>query len=96
MALETSSPKEGAVGEQQNETQLTRNEGCMPLRLEAEASGKQDAEVPFTRTITGTSPPQRRRNADMPVGYLGRAAVRREQCDMTAESLNSGTRVGHC
>jgi hypothetical protein len=39
MVLETSSHKEDAVREQQQETQLMRNEGGMPSRLEAEASG---------------------------------------------------------
>lgn len=37
--LETSSHEEEAVGEQQQETQPMRNEGWMPSRLEAEASG---------------------------------------------------------
>jgi hypothetical protein len=45
--------------------------------------------VPFTRVITdviGMSP-WRRWNGNTPVGYLGWAALRREQCDMTAEKL---------
>jgi hypothetical protein len=47
--------------------------------------GQHDVEVQFMKAITditGTSP-QRRRNFDMPVGYSGRAALRREQYDMT-------------
>jgi hypothetical protein len=36
-------------------------------------------------------------NNGMPVGYSGRGAVKREQCDMTHKSLNSGARIdGHC
>jgi hypothetical protein len=43
--------------------------------------------VPFKKTVidvTITSP-WKRRNGDMPVGYSGQAALRREQCDMMAE-----------
>jgi hypothetical protein len=32
--------------------------------------------------------PQKRRNGDTPIGYLGRAALRREQCDVMPESQN--------
>jgi hypothetical protein len=48
--------------------------------------------VPFVRVITditGTLP-WRRRDGGMPVGYLGRAALRIEHCDMTPESWYSG------
>lgn len=38
------------------------------------------------------SPPQRTRNGDTPVDYLGEIALRREQCDVTAESRKSGTK----
>jgi hypothetical protein len=37
--------------------------------------------------------PRRRRNGGTPVGHPGRIAVRREQCDMTPESRNSGARI---
>jgi hypothetical protein len=39
MGLETRSPEEGAVGKRQRKIQPTRNEGCTPLRPEAEVSG---------------------------------------------------------
>jgi hypothetical protein len=44
--------------------------------------------VTFTRTITDviSTSPWRRRNGGTPVGYSGGAALRRKQCDMTAES----------
>jgi hypothetical protein len=35
--------------------------------------------------VTGISP----QREDMPVGYLGQAAFRREQCDIMAESRKS-------
>jgi hypothetical protein len=34
--------------------------------------------------VFGTSP--RRRNGDVPIGYLGHALLRRQQCDMTVEN----------
>jgi hypothetical protein len=37
------------------------------------------------------APPRRRKNGDTPVGYSGRAALRREQCEVTPESQNSGS-----
>jgi hypothetical protein len=43
---------------------------------------------PFTDVI-GMSP-EKRRNGNMSVGYLGRAALRREQCDMMAEARITG------
>jgi hypothetical protein len=48
--------------------------------------GQHNVEVPFTKAttdVTGTS--AQRRNDDTPVGYLGQAALRREQRDMMAE-----------
>jgi hypothetical protein len=60
---------------------------------------RHEVEAPFTKAIidiTGKSP-QRIRNGDKPVGRLGRAALRREQCDITTERRNRGTRKGgHC
>jgi hypothetical protein len=41
--------------------------------------------------------PRRRRNYGTPVGRSGRIALRREQCDVTPKSRNSGAReVFHC
>jgi hypothetical protein len=37
--------------------------------------------------------PHKRRNSDLPIGYLGRTALRTEQCDIFAESR--GTLVGN-
>jgi hypothetical protein len=46
--------------------------------------------VSFTRAITGTLP-WTRRNGSMPIGYLGREALR-EKSDMTPERRNNGAR----
>jgi hypothetical protein len=49
-------------------------------------------EVPFVRiTVTKGVSPWRRRNGDMPVAYFGRAALRKDQCGMVAESQTSRT-----
>jgi hypothetical protein len=41
--------------------------------------------------------PWKRRNSDARIGYLGRKALRKEQCDMTPESRNRGARTEvHC
>jgi hypothetical protein len=58
MALETSSPKEGAVREQQHETQPTRKEYCTLSKPE-DVSTQHDIEESFTWEIvdvTGTCP----------------------------------------
>jgi hypothetical protein len=36
------------------------------------------------------SKPQNKRNGDTPLGYSGRTALRREQCDEMPESRNRG------
>jgi hypothetical protein len=59
-----------------------------------ERSNKPAQCGPFKKAITDITglSPQKRRNGDMPVGYLGEAAIRREKCDMMAKSRNSGMR----
>jgi hypothetical protein len=51
-------------------------------------------ELSFMKAITNVTgnSPHRTRNGDMPVHYLSETALRREQCDMMAESWNSGTK----
>jgi hypothetical protein len=65
----------------------------MPLKPKKH-SGYCDTAVPSARVITDITgrPPWSGRNGNMLVGYLGTAALRREQCDMMPESQNSGTR----
>jgi hypothetical protein len=56
--------------------------------------GQHNMEVPSTKAttdMTGTSP---QRNGNIPVDYLQQAALRRTQCDMTAERWNSGISRG--
>jgi hypothetical protein len=57
-----------------------------------------DIAIPVGRMIinvTGT-PSRRSRNGGTPVGYSGRAAIKKEQCDMMPESQNIGDRrAGH-
>jgi hypothetical protein len=49
----------------------------------------------MTKDVTGTSQ-WKRRNGNMPVGYM-RQKTLKEQCDMMTESQNSETnRYGHC
>jgi hypothetical protein len=78
MALETGNPKERAAGEHKGETQPTRNEVWTPSRLEAEASGSAGRRGAVHKAITALT----LREGDTPVGYLGPAALRREQCDV--------------
>jgi hypothetical protein len=56
-----------------------------------ETSSPEEGVAPFTRAITDLTStfPQKRKNGGTPVGYLGRAASRREQCDMRADSWNN-------
>jgi hypothetical protein len=57
-----------------------------------ETKSPKKGGVSFERAIidvTGTSH-RRRRNGGTPVDYSGRAALRRERCNMMHESLNSG------
>jgi hypothetical protein len=75
---------EGLVGEQQYEIQPMRKERWTPSK--PKCSPQHDG-VPFTKLTTdatGTSP-QKRRNGNTPVGYLGRSALREEQCDKIIE-----------
>jgi hypothetical protein len=48
-----------------------------------------DTTVPFARANTDitATPPERRRNDGTSVGYSGRVALRREQCDMMHTGL---------
>jgi hypothetical protein len=82
MVLERSIPEEGTAGEQQLKTQTTK-EGRKAVQCRDQKhrrQGQYNVEVPFMKVITdimGMSP-RRRGNCDMPVGYLGRAALRRD------------------
>jgi hypothetical protein len=38
--------------------------------------------------------PQKRRKGDTPIGYLGRTALKREQCDVTVESQSQPSIAG--
>jgi hypothetical protein len=82
--LETSSCKKGEAGEQQPETQSTRNEGWTSSKLEKKLRDQYNIAVPFARAITDITSTSRqgRRNGGTPVGYSGRAVLTREQCDM--------------
>jgi hypothetical protein len=88
-----------SVEEQQCETQPMRNKGCMLSRLEEKALKPARFCIAIHKDdqkITGTFPGKRKIN-DTPEGYLGCTALRREQCDMIAESRNSRTKRGsHC
>jgi hypothetical protein len=48
----------------------------------------KEGVVPFVRVIIDITwiPPWERRNGGTPVGYLERAILRREQCDMKPEN----------
>jgi hypothetical protein len=83
--LETSNSNKGASGEQQPETQPTRNEGWTSSKLENKLRDQYNIAVPLATAITdvrGTSR-KSRRNGGTPVRYSERAVVTREQCDMT-------------
>jgi hypothetical protein len=51
------------------------------------------------RTVTPTADVEstalEKENGDTTLGYLGRTALRREQCDMMPESWNGGARARH-
>jgi hypothetical protein len=81
--LDTSSPKEGAVGEQQREKQPTRNEGRASLKPE-------EASRPIRRCVANREG-DRRRHSHATSGkkkwrYACRGAVRKDECEVTYES----------
>jgi hypothetical protein len=55
---------------------------------------QHDMELLFMKAITDITgkSPHRRRNGDTPVDYSRETALIKEQCDVTAESWNSGTK----
>jgi hypothetical protein len=95
--LETSGPKEeavGVVGGKQHASLSTKKDGCAPSK---------PREIAIISKIFKSHPPMRihtsqashlgkEENGGTPVCYLERAAVRREQCGMSAESRNSAIR----
>jgi hypothetical protein len=94
--LGTSGPQEEAVeevGQKQHANLSTKKDGWMLSKPEVAAQARCWKCHPPGRIHTSL---WKRRCDGMPVGYSERAALRREQCGMSAESQNCLTRRDVC